>query len=140
MKTEDSKFTMSGRQFRRFTSNIVYIWKRAEHILYVGSSQNGLHRVLNGKHHVIGIKHIQDDDVFEIRYCSSIENARELEQKLIDEYRPLYNHNKMTAFDRHLNTLRVPIMRKVITREKTIDTQVDKSALDNLIAETFNRK
>jgi predicted GIY-YIG superfamily endonuclease len=82
--------SLSGADFKTFKKPLVYIWKRGDEFLYVGSSERGIIRMLE-PHYVISELSISDDDVIRFEYFETKEEAVERELYLQQLHRPRYN-------------------------------------------------
>lgn len=73
---------------------IYLFWKRvpdgSEIALYIGSSRRIMSRISNPKHHKAQMA-LKEATRVEMRFSGSEAEAREVEQWLIEKYRPLYN-------------------------------------------------
>ena len=96
MQTEGGRFNdrsmvMSGAQFFNMIQPGVYFWKRGEQWLYVGASENMLHRI--ARHNVIGkVEKIQSHD--EIGFMPAA-SYLEMEAALIQRHAPRYSPRRV---------------------------------------------
>lgn len=82
------RIEFKGTVFNNLVSPLVYCWKRNNQYLYIGMSSRGVTRLFD-KHE--RINKVEDEDKFEIIICDSIQEAIELEKKLIQTFKPIYN-------------------------------------------------
>jgi excinuclease UvrABC nuclease subunit len=80
--------------FTVFSQPCVYGWFRGNKCLYIGSSFKGMQRLF--AHMVVGkYENFQPGDEIKFVWCTHITEARILEPKIIERYKPKYNsaHN-----------------------------------------------
>jgi hypothetical protein len=68
---------------------LVYAWRRAGVVLYVGQSAVGLRRPF-GRHHIVNF---ESEDSVDVWLCDSESHATALEAHLIATWRPIRNHH-----------------------------------------------
>jgi excinuclease UvrABC nuclease subunit len=83
---------MTGKDFKdQYLRSVVYVWKRGDEYLYIGSSKRGFARMLSDSHRVIDARNIHDDDDVEVYYFDSVDEARKTERDWIHSCHPRYN-------------------------------------------------
>ena len=87
-------FVLTGKVINsELNKSLVYIWKRGDICLYIGTASKGVGRFLKG-HHVIGNRYdIEDDDIIECYFCEPRDLAN-LEKKLINQLLPVFNKRR----------------------------------------------
>lgn len=80
---------MTGAEFKaKCSTGIVYIWKRGDEWLYVGSSSHGLRRLLTNHP---ALEDLQDTDTVEIIEVADKWERLKMERRLIQEHNPRFN-------------------------------------------------
>jgi hypothetical protein len=80
---------MTGEEVIRSRAPLVYVWRRGDDILYIGSALRGIRRPLESGHH--RLRHILSDDTLQFLRCDTAEEALTLEKRLIRDYHPKLN-------------------------------------------------
>lgn len=84
-----AKMRLTASEVSRLTGPCVYEFRQAGKILYVGSSANGLTRVLSTTHHRKELRRCADEVV--VHWCESLPEAREIERQMILTFKPTGN-------------------------------------------------
>lgn len=93
-------WTFTGRWLRHARRPLVYSWTRRRQPLYVGVGTKGLARIL-GEHHRLTRDAVKDGDRIGVYLCQNAGHAINLEQQLIEEFRPTLNGAAGPAIDRN---------------------------------------
>src|SRR3954468_23400479 len=79
--------TLSMEFLQRYA---VYGFRRGSKYMYIGKTTGLLKRF--GSHHVVGPRYQPDsEDLLDVWFCSSLQEATDLEFELIQEHAPTYN-------------------------------------------------
>jgi hypothetical protein len=89
--------SFTGAEFNTYRTPAVYVWKRGEEWLYVGSTYHGMNRLCDSKHDILSKKIVRDTDTVLMMSGLTRYYARSLEARLIREYKPKYNRHKYFA-------------------------------------------
>ena len=82
---------LTNEQVRQLQRPLVYVFMKAGEVLYVGSSQNGIGRVVDPHHHRSNVR--GDADEVRLFYFPTIGDTLQAEAKFIRELQPLHNVN-----------------------------------------------
>jgi hypothetical protein len=96
---------LSGDEIDRSRLPCVYIWTRADTVLYVGRGLHGIRRPIDDNHHQLKPREIRPDDVLTVFSCSSEAAAIEAETQLIGILRPRLNRGVVST---NLDTTETP--------------------------------
>lgn len=117
---------VSGQTWLDWHLPIIYGWFRGDKCLYVGKSDGGIKRILNG-HHVIGvIDQVRSTDQFRIITVvldsSDPEHLAKLEKRFIRKYSPAYNvtHNEIANYEHHVTTKGLPQLSTAFSTQKEL--------------------
>jgi len=82
---------IDSADWKLLTTNCIYAWRREESWMYIGSSTNGIGRILN--HDLIDLNEMKSSDLVYVWYFPTFTQKRllELELALINKLQPLYN-------------------------------------------------
>jgi hypothetical protein len=74
----------------KYAAPHVYVWRRGDDYLYIGSSIRVLSRLAG--HDIVGVKEpLREDDALELYACSDTKQMHALELRLIRLHKPKYN-------------------------------------------------
>jgi excinuclease UvrABC nuclease subunit len=108
-----NRIEFKASQLPLFGKPIVYMALSKNAVLYIGMSANGMGRVFTRDHHVLS--KIQDEMVtLEVYETMTEQDANELENAMIQEFRPLYNGRKYIRSLR--NAQQRSLVGKIIAR------------------------
>lgn len=82
---------LRGKTFAILKKSVcVYIWRRGKRYLFIGRTENFMHRM--GKHNVIGKSdEVKPYDVIELFLCGTYDAAERMEERLRRKYQPIYS-------------------------------------------------
>lgn len=92
-------YSLTGEWLNDARRACVYVWRRADEVLYVGCATKGLARVL-GPHHKLTRNAIRKGDAIDVYRCQNPAAAVRLEQDLIRALKPSLNGRAAPAMDR----------------------------------------
>lgn len=84
--------TFSQKDIGLIKSPCVYLFIKDGVALYIGSSKNGLERVIHGSHHRADVR--EQADKIEVIWCKKEQHARDLELQMIRKLQPRFNRRR----------------------------------------------
>ncbi len=112
-------FKLKGSQYNIAFSYLVYIWRRKDVVIYIGSSKSGMNRLKD--HHKINPKIVLDDDDFEFIPCKTKFQMIELEAQLIYKLNPTLNQRKPSTREMKVDRS----IRLKLRREKEAEVLIE---------------